>query len=324
MLTRTDFLEKQILIVKGEFGERTFLRIQNSNVSFYKNGKCENKLPSCKIFCIFILGDLAVTSYLIKDLIKNGVSIFFMRYNFETYASFNSFSAGNYLLRSEQYSQSIVDDLKIAKKIVKNKIHNQLLLLKHHAKKDIHIQNELKNLNQRLDKVLTLKELLGIEGVYTKNFFQEYFNSFGIKWIKRAPRSKYDEYNLLLDMGYTFLFNFIDALLSLYGFDVYKGVYHQLFFQRKSLVCDIMEPFRCIIEKQVAKSFNLNQIDKDDFSIKNGRYALKLDKTQKYAKIFMEGILSYKEDIFLYVRDYYRHIITKKEKPMPKFLLRFK
>ena len=52
-----------------------------------------------------------------------------------------------------------------------------------------------------------------------------------------------------MDIGYTYLFNFIDALLRLYGFDTYLGFYHKEFYQRKSLVCDVVEPFRCIIDK---------------------------------------------------------------------------
>ena len=56
-------------------------------------------------------------------------------------------------------------------------------------------------------------------------------------------------------------FNCMDSLLRLYGFDTYKGFYHKLFFQRKSLACDVMEPFRCVIDKQILKAFNLGQID---------------------------------------------------------------
>ena len=89
------------------------------------------------------------------------------------------------------------------------------------------------------------------------------------------PGVKPDATNLLLDMGYTFLFNFIDALLLLFGFDSYKGCYHKLFFQRKSLSCDVVEPFRCIIEKQILKSYHLKQINKDDFFIEQWKYALK-------------------------------------------------
>jgi len=81
----------------------------------------------------------------------------------------------------------------------------------------------------------------------------------------RYPRTKIDKNNLLLDMGYTFLFHFIETLLCLYGFDLYEGFYHKRFYQRKSLVCDVQEPFRCIIDEALKKAYNLGRISEKDF-----------------------------------------------------------
>ena len=77
-----------------------------------------------------------------------------------------------------------------------------------------------------------------------------------------------------MDIGYTQIFNFIDSILRLYGFDTYKGVYHKLFFARKSLACDIEEPFRSIIDKALLKAHNLNQINPDDFVFEKGGFKL--------------------------------------------------
>lgn len=45
----------------------------------------------------------------------------------------------------------------------------------------------------------------------------------------------------------------------LHAMDVYCGVLHTMFYMRKSLVCDVMEPFRVIVDEQVKKSLNLGQ-----------------------------------------------------------------
>jgi len=139
-----------------------------------------------------------------------------------------------------------------------------------------------------------------------KKFFRSYFEEIG--WSRRTPRAKIDVVNFLMDIGYTFLFNYIDTLLRLYGFDTYKGFYHQLFFQRKSLPCDIEEPFRCIIDKQIIKSYNLKQIDENDFQLRQGQYFLPYKNNRKYSKIFLEPINDYKEDMFLYVHNFYKFI----------------
>lgn len=104
----------------------------------------------------------------------------------------------------------------------------------------------------------------------------------------------------------------MESLLSLYGFDLYCGVLHTFFYQRKSLVCDIIEPFRCIIDERIRKAHNLGQIDPEDFGIKNGAYFLKYDRQKKYAALFLKDILSYKEDMFKFVQSYYRWFVRGK------------
>ena len=130
-------------------------------------------------------------------------------------------------------------------------------------------------------------------------------------------RSEKDIYNLLLDMGYTYLFNFMDAMLSLYGFDLYCGVYHRFFYQRKSLVCDMVEPFRCIIDRRLRKAYNLRQIDPADFFMENGCCRLAWKAQNKYIKLFFKDILSEKEKIFIFCQEYYRWFI--RDKPMDLF-----
>lgn len=84
-----------------------------------------------------------------------------------------------------------------------------------------------------------------------------YFDN--VQWNGRKPRIKSDYVNVVLDIGYTMLFNIVDAMLQVYGFDTYYGVFHKCFYMRKSLVCDIMEPIRLIIDYEVRKAINLGQ-----------------------------------------------------------------
>lgn len=109
-----------------------------------------------------------------------------------------------------------------------------------------------------------------------------------------------------MDIGYNALFNFIDAILQVFGFDVYYGVLHTCFYMRKSLVCDIMEPMRPIVDWQIRKSINLKQFKQDDFVQVGKQYQLEYKKSTQYLQVFLEAILNYKEEIFVYVRDYYR------------------
>jgi len=182
---------------------------------------------------------------------------------------------------------------------------------------------EIKNLNfkdieNKIKESKDSQNLLGIEGNFSKEFFKIYFQD--INWYARMPRVKPDIPNFLLDIGYTYLFNFIDALLCLFGFDTYKGFYHKLFFQRKSLVCDIIEPFRGIIDREVLKMYTLNIVKKDDFKAVDGKITLSSYKNnQKYSIRFFETIMKNKEQIYKYVQGFYRFLMDSNKNKFPYF-----
>lgn len=309
-----DFREKQILFVNAGDVEIDKIKFANDNICLSKNGKIENQISCHKIFSLFIIGDCSLTSVLIRNCQNYGVSLFLLNKNFLNYARILSIAEGNYLLREKQYLMGGVKEFEIAKKLVENKISNQIFLLNKLEK-----QETGKFLSEIKNKIIfseTGKDLLGSEGSASKFFFQSYFESLG--WKSRAPRAKIDIPNLLMDMGYTMLFNFIDAMLGIYGFDAYKGFYHKLFFQRKSLVCDILEPFRCIIDKQILKSYNLGQVNKKDFKLIKGRQQISYDDQNKYLEFFAQAIMAHKIEIFSYIRDFYYFVMNNSEFPFFK------
>lgn len=310
MLSRPDFMAKQILFIESDNSKK--LRLKNSNLVLVdENNKIVLQHPCSKIFMVFILGEFSITSVLIKNVKKYAVPIVFLNYNLKPYFSIIPDNKGNFLLRKKQYSNS--NDLEIAKHIISNKVKNQISLmnsLRYKTVKEKDNISNIKGLFKQIDHTQNSQELLGVEGTASKLFFETYFKN--LDFNGRKPRCKDDIFNLLLDIGYYYLFNFIEANLELYGFDIYCGFYHKLFFQRKSLVCDLVEPFRCIIDRRIRKSFNLKQINKDDFYFKNGQFYVKRDFNKKYSQLFLKEILQQKEKIFLYIQAYYRSFIKGK------------
>lgn len=149
-----------------------------------------------------------------------------------------------------------------------------------------------------------VRGLMGLEGNAARIYFDQNFDN--VKWNGRRPRVKDNAVNAVLDIGYTLLFNFIDSMLMLYGFDTYRGVLHTEFYLRKSLTCDLVEPFRPLVDWQVRKALNLGQIKEEHFNISNGRYLLDIRYNKDYVKFLMKPIMDRKTDIFLYFQKYYR------------------
>ena len=327
MLTLQDYEHKSIIFtISGQDhilfqSEQTdksknHLRFGNENLVLEDkaNGKIKNQMPCVKIFAVFVIGGITITSSLLEKASFYGFSIIFLKYNFRVYSFMGSQTEGNTLLRSKQYQ--IQNNMTMSVHVVENKISNQLACLKEIREKNQLIKNSIAKLTKILTQIreTTMSDnptLLGLEGNASKIFFKAYFAD--CDWQSRKPRVKLDPINTLLDIGYTFLFHFIEAHLRLYGFDVYVGFYHRLFYQRKSLVCDLIEPFRCIIDKSIRKNFNLGRFQKRDFIVKRNKYALRRDKSKKYTQTLFEDILKYKIEIFSYVRDYYRAFIREKE-----------
>ena len=125
-----------------------------------------------------------------------------------------------------------------------------------------------------------------------------------------------------MDIGYTMLFNFIECFLRMFGFDLYVGVYHRMWFKRKSLVCDIMEPFRPIIDKAIRTAWNRKQFNEKDFVVRKREYVLKREKNGDYCRVFFDAMIPYKISVFKYVQSYYRCFMGRKsEVQYPSFNL---
>ena len=319
MLNANDFKKKQIIFLFTNAGEK--LSFSNDNVVVKdKDGKIKYQSTCYRLFMICVVGNISITSGLIQRSKKFGFSICLMSTTFKVYEVLGARMEGNTLLRRHQYEYSETD---IGRKIEQNKIRNQAQTLRNMRKKSDYIKEGISMLDemaQALDAPLDYLEIMGIEGNAARVYFPRIFDN--VRWNGRKPRIKNDYINVTLDIGYTMLFNIIDAILQVYGFDTYYGVFHKCFYMRKSLVCDIMEPMRPIIDYEVRKAINLGQCKVEDFEEYNQRWCLKYKSNPVYIQFLKNAILENKDDIFLYVQRYYRYFMKMKSvEEIPIFLL---
>jgi CRISPR-associated endonuclease Cas1 len=281
------------------------------------------KFPFQKLLALFIIGHITVTTPLIEKCKKFNVALVVLKPNLRPVFYWSNSAEANYLLRQHQYTLP-VDDISIAKILVYNKIYNQIANLKNTRRKDCITVAAIANCQTILngiDDIVDYNQLMGNEGIAAKSYFTAYFQN--LSWRGRYPRTKCDIINVTLDIGYTILFNYIECFVRMFGFDIYKGVYHRQWFKRKSLICDLIEPFRCIVEHTVLLAFNRKQFKEKDFVLKNSEYQLKKDRAQDYYHIFYDALIKHKSDIFRYVQAYYRCFMGRKSvKTYPQFVLK--
>lgn len=311
MLERTDFNKKQLVFLFTLQGEK--LAFKNDNlVVLDSEGKIKYQTTCYQIFMIFVVGDLSITTGLIRRARKFQFTICLFSASFKLYSVIGNRMEGNTLLHRKQYEYA---GNEIAQFIVSNKIRNQRETLNKIRKKSKFCKEAIDTLDGYLRQLdenqMTMESLLGLEGSASRVYFPEVFSN--VLWKGRKPRVKADYVNTILDIGYTLLFNFIDSLLQVFGFDVYCGVYHREFYMRKSLVCDIMEPLRPMIDWKIRTAINLEQFKKEDFQIVQNQYCLSFKSGTKYVSVLLEEILHHKNEIFIYVRDYYRNFMKGRD-----------
>lgn len=311
MIDKTDFIKKQMVFFFPAQGDK--MSFQNDNLVIRDRANHIKFQVTCyRIFLIFVVGDTTITTGLLSRANKFGFSICLMNRNMKVYKFLSARMEGNTILRKRQYEYN---GLEIGQYIILNKIQNQRRALMNFRKKDELVDGAIKILDMHIEKLkveqLEITQIMGIEGSAARTYFAQMFNN--VNWKGRKPRIKQDYINSALDIGYTILFNIVDALLNVYGFDEYYGVLHRCFYMRKSLVCDLMEPLRPIVDYALRKAINLKQIKEEDFKVYNYKYVLEWKNSSEYTQIFLKAILEYKEEIFLYIQGYYRAFMKQKK-----------
>lgn len=323
MFTSKD-LEMRTIFVINCIEHNRSLRVSNGELMLEEidgdRKKTLTKIPFQKMLALFVVGHITVTTPLIEKCKLHGVALVVMKPNLRPVFFWANAAEANYLLRKRQFEYG-QEDLTIGKILIRNKVENQRAALTKTRRKDEIICNAISQCEAALnsiDDVIDHNQLMGLEGIVAKTFFAAYFQKQN--WKGRHPRMKCDAMNATLDIGYTILFNFLECFIRMFGFDLYVGVYHRLWFNRKSLVCDLMEPFRCIIDHATLLAFNRKQFSEKDFSVVKQEYRLKHEKCSCYYKVFYDALIERKMDIFKYVQQYYRCFMGRKSvKSYPTF-----
>lgn len=325
MFTHKD-IEMRTIFVVNCIEHNRGLRVHNGELMLEEfdedNKKTLTKFPFQKLLALFVIGHITVTTPIIDKCKRFGVALVVMKPNLRPVFYWASSAEANYLLHKRQFEYN-PDDIAIGKILVHNKVLNQKSTLMKTRKKDEATIGAINQCEAALNTIPDIEEynqLMGIEGTIAKSFFAAYFSQYN--WNGRHPRMKSDMMNVTLDIGYTILFNFIESFIRMFGFDLYVGVYHRLWFKRKSLVCDLMEPFRCIIDHATLISFNRKQFSEKDFTLIKQEYRLKYEKCAGYYKVFYDALIEYKMEIFRYIQQYYRCFMgckSVKQYPIFKF-----
>lgn len=250
-------------------------------------------IPIIHIENIALIGNVQITAQALHMLMEKGIDVSHFSYAGKYYGHTSAEASKNIFLRFEQYGYYLDMEkrLDMAKTIVKNKIQNQMTVIKEHRwtgsdyewKRDI---DQMERYIETLQEKQTPNEVLGVEGIcsniYFKAFGQRLKCDFSFHGRNRRPPK--DPVNVIISLAYTFLTKEICSALDAESFETYLGFLHGIRYGRKSLALDIIEEFRQpAVDRLVLVLFNKRMINKYDFDFPDdGRIVLNEDGFQKF------------------------------------------
>ncbi len=180
-----------------------------------------------------------VTNYLLKELSDNKINIIFCDEKHNPFGEISSYYSRHNT--SKQIKKQIAwkqkDKNVLWQKIIRNKILNQATLLKKIK------CNKYRMLLDYVDEI-EIGDKTNREGHAAKVYFNLLFGSNFI-------RHNEDKINSALNYGYAILLSTINKEVIANGYLTQLGINHKNEFNQFNLSCDLMEPFRVIIDNFV-------------------------------------------------------------------------
>ena len=244
---------------------------------------------------------VSISSYLLKEISDAKINMIFCDEKHNPFGELSSYysrhNTSKKIKEQMKWTSKAKNDLWA--KIVKNKILNQSLML-----------NKIKNdkyslLNSYIYEVVS-GDKTNREGHAAKVYFN---NLFG----KNFVRNNNDNINAALNYGYAILLSTINKEVVSNGYLTQLGIHHKNEFNEFNLSCDLMEPFRVIIdnfvyfnqERELNTNYKLDIVNilNNTYKYQNKNYTLKdiiglfvknilnnINNTEKYKDfIYYEG-----------------------------------
>jgi len=118
--------------------------------------------------------------------------------------------------------------------------------------------------------------LMGFEGTASRSYFECVSGLLPEKYQfkGRSRRPAKDPFNACLNYCYGMLYSLVEKACILSGLDPYVGFLHTDNYNKKSLVFDLIEPFRIYAEQVVAYLFTGKKIQDEYFDTREGAVSL--------------------------------------------------
>lgn len=259
--------------------EQAYLSIDGENLVCKIDGTTKLRIPFDNVENIVCFNYMGCSPALMGKCVEKTIPINFVSPQGKFLAKICGETKGNVFLRVSQIEKFQHNAVELTANTMAAKFSNTRQLIKRtlhdnlELRQDSEINDTLETLMSGIEKVSkaeSVEEIIGIEG----SCAQKYFSIFNkLVTVRNAPfefntrtkRPPLDPVNAMLSLIYTLMTAECAAALETVGLDSYIGFCHKLKSGRNSLACDLVEEFRCIVERFVLSTINLKIVSEKDF-----------------------------------------------------------
>src|SRR3989344_105654 len=274
-------------LIVNEFG--TYLS-RKENRFIVKNKDKQEEYSADQVDQIIISSPSSLSEGVVKLAIEKNIDIVFTSYHGKPFARIYPCTLGGTTLTRREQAKAYFDErgVVIVKELLKAKLKNQLFLIKRLSKtRNSLFSKEIETLESNLPKINEIKgtqidfirdRLLGYEGYGASVYFQCLNKIVPLK--TRNPEGK-DIFNMALNYGYGILYSEVERACILAGLDPYLGFLHMDRYGKPSMVLDLVEQFRAIIDRAIITTFVQKRLsDKDTETLGKGIFLTKDARTK--------------------------------------------
>lgn len=230
---------------------------------------------------VLLFGGVEVTRQAMKLLLRREIEMVLLTQDGRFRGRLSGRGSKNVQLRLAQYQRSTDPAfcLAVARAMVAGKLQNQRQILLR-AQRRLHDDDlavavgNLRVMAQRAAACSDLDVLRGFEGQGAALYFGQFGKLIRVPeflFTTRSRRPPKDPVNALLSFGYAVLGSLAETDVYRCGLDPMLGFLHQPAYGRASLMLDLLEEFRPLIDTLVLRVVNRRQLSVQDFDQRTGQ-----------------------------------------------------
>lgn len=216
---------------------------------------CVTRVPKETLEAVALFGNITMTIACTRECLMRGIPVSYFSMSGAYFGRLHSTNNVNIIRQKKQIALSEDKEfrLEFTKKIIKAKIHNQIVMLRRYTRNSSIDLNEIISAIQRHEQKIpncnSIEQTMGYEGAASRYYFSGLSKLVPkeFRFSGRSRRPPKDEFNSMLSLGYTLLMYEIYGEVENNGLNVYAGFMHADQERHPTLASDLMEEWRAVL-----------------------------------------------------------------------------